>query len=130
MTDRTTLNRCIINQLRWYRRHTPEGLKRPRPLSQRELGELVGVSRTTIANIENEKQFLSIDLLYRICVALGLEIQDVLPTVAEFEAGIIEDAESVPGATFVEVGGVEHDMPAEWASKVHEAVSDREGDHA
>lgn len=51
-----------------------KSLRKLRGLSQVELGKLVGVGQTRIADIEAEPGLVSIDQLMRICRALGAEL--------------------------------------------------------
>jgi transcriptional regulator with XRE-family HTH domain len=65
-----------------------ERLKRRRMetnVTQAQLAEHVGVLRTSISNIEAGRQKLPLHLLYRLCVALGVEVPSVLPTSEEID---------------------------------------------
>jgi transcriptional regulator with XRE-family HTH domain len=52
-------------------------------VTQSQLAKRVGVTRTSIANIEAGTQKLPLHLLYRICEALKVEASELLPTVVE-----------------------------------------------
>lgn len=43
-------------------------------ITQQELSELCGINRTNIAKIENGKYNVSIDILSKVCNAIGYEI--------------------------------------------------------
>jgi transcriptional regulator with XRE-family HTH domain len=49
-------------------------------LTQEDLGKAVGLERTSIVLVEQGKQRLPIDRLYRISIALGSDIKDLLPS--------------------------------------------------
>lgn len=51
-------------------------------VSQPELAKLTGMSRTNIANLETGNHNLSIKNLYKICVALDVEVIDILPSIS------------------------------------------------
>lgn len=71
-----------------------ESIKRQRvkvDLTQTQLAETVGVLRTSIANIEAGRQRLPLHLLYRLCMELGVEVADILPSNA-----VISQPTSVP----------------------------------
>ena len=52
-------------------------------LSQSELGEVLGVKRSTVANIESGTQRASLHNVYEICAHYNLELSDFLPSVAD-----------------------------------------------
>jgi transcriptional regulator with XRE-family HTH domain len=59
--------------------------------SQAKLASLLGVSRASIVNIEAGRQHATLDLLWRIANALGVELVDLIPRRAELvtpEAGV------------------------------------------
>ena len=49
------------------------------PLNQAALGIKVGLSRTSITNIERGRQQVALHMLYELAYALGAEPQDLLP---------------------------------------------------
>ena len=49
--------------------------------SQHELGEQVGLTRTSITNIESGQQKIQVHTLYAIADALNVEVADFLPNV-------------------------------------------------
>lgn len=53
-----------------------------RGLTQQQLGDMVGLKRTSISNIEGGEQKPPLHVLYTICMALGLEPVDILPSIA------------------------------------------------
>ena len=54
-----------------------------RRLSQAELGEVLGVKRSTIANLESGAQRASLHNVYELCAHYDLELEDILPSIAE-----------------------------------------------
>jgi len=50
-----------------------------RQLTQKQLAESSGLTRTSIVHIEKGEQRIPIDRLYKIAVALGVQIMDILP---------------------------------------------------
>lgn len=49
-------------------------------ITQSDLAERTGVTRTSITNIEQGNQKLPVHLLYEICAQLDLGIEDILPS--------------------------------------------------
>jgi len=52
--------------------------------SQLELGKAVGLSRTSIANLEKGRHRIQIHVLYEIALVLGVEPSDLLPPLSAF----------------------------------------------
>ncbi|SRR6266508_347273 len=52
-------------------------------MSQTQLATAVGLLRTSIANLEAGRQRAPLHTLYPICVALGIEAVDILPSTQE-----------------------------------------------
>lgn len=66
--------------------------KKPK-LTQAGLAELLGVTRTSITNIEKGRQRVPLHMLYTLCAKLSVQISDVIPAVDE----VLGEA-SVPSA--------------------------------
>lgn len=68
-------------------------------ITQVELGDRVGVVRTTIANLEAGRQSISLPLLYRIALALKCELNSLLPPIETSlsDAGDITESPSKRG---------------------------------
>ncbi len=49
-------------------------------VTQAQLAEAVGVLRTSVTNIEAGRQKPPLHLLYRMCVALGVEVTSIVPS--------------------------------------------------
>jgi DNA-binding XRE family transcriptional regulator len=73
--NETVLYRGIGNKLRQRR----DDLK----VTQGQLATEAGVKRTSITNIEAGRQKVPLQLLYKLCAALEIEVVDVLPTNSE-----------------------------------------------
>lgn len=70
----------------WLYEQIGREIKRARELhglTQSELADRVGVTRTSISNLESGRQRVPIDTLFSICDVLGTEPRDILPTVEE-----------------------------------------------
>jgi len=59
--------------------------RKSRSLTQREVADLVGVSRVTLANIEGAKQNVQLAQVYSIAHALDVAPGDLLPSASELE---------------------------------------------
>lgn len=57
-------------------------------LTQADLAEMVGLTRTSITNIEKGNQKVPLQVLYRICEALRVPITDVMPAIADVQAPV------------------------------------------
>lgn len=84
-------------------------------MTQDQLAAKIGVTRTSITNIEAGTQKLSIYLLYSIAIALELEITAILPLISEVEGELPET---------VQVEGYTGKMSPSAAEFVREAVKD------
>lgn len=69
----------VLARMRRFRAQDRFGAARPQKFSQAELARLLGVSRTTVANIENKRQQLTVPMLYRISEVLDVPVADFLP---------------------------------------------------
>jgi transcriptional regulator with XRE-family HTH domain len=67
-----------------------------RKLTQTDLAATVGLTRTSVVNIEKGRQKLLLHTLYAFAAALGMEPVDLLPRVAESSEGYGAGAETVP----------------------------------
>jgi transcriptional regulator with XRE-family HTH domain len=122
--DRWSLNALLVNRIRGLRREHPDGRKRAKVLTQTELAQRAGLPRTTVTNIEGEKQLVSVELLYKLCHGLGVDLLDILPSVRELQELSLEELVHSDKGTRVRVDGKEHVLPAEWASAVKEATGE------
>lgn len=57
--------------------------RKARDLTQSDLAGALGLTRTSIANIEAGKQHTGIDTLYHIAQLLGVDVGDLLPSLSE-----------------------------------------------
>ena len=81
-----------MGRIRYYRERDREGVLRSQRFTQASLGQALGVSRTTVANVENGRQQLTVGLLLRIADALDVPPQQFLP---ELEAVKTSDLPTV-----------------------------------
>ena len=90
---------ALANAIRRYRFHRGE-------MTQKELAELIGLSRQTIMAIEGNKYPPSLEVAFRIAHVFGISIEDVFfyePNVDgehEFKDGLVVE---------VSLGGDDHD---------------------
>lgn len=57
-------------------------------MNQSDLGDKVGIGRTSISNIEKGRQKPPLSVIYKICHELDLEVYSVLPTYIEIQENI------------------------------------------
>ena len=63
-------------------------------LTQAQLGEILGLTRSTVANLESGAQRVSLHNVYEICAHYGLELNDILPSVNK----MVRQTSQLPGA--------------------------------
>lgn len=66
-------------------------------VSQTKLGDEVNLLRTSISNIEAGRQRPPLHLLYQLCIALDLELSDVLPSKDEIRVKNLVSIKTVNG---------------------------------
>lgn len=76
MIDADLLYQRIREQIKKIRTSEPDFR-----LSQAELGAILGLKRSSVANIEAGAQRASIHNIYEICDHFGLELSDLLPSI-------------------------------------------------
>lgn len=84
-------------------------------LTQAQLADLIGVLRTSITNLEAGRQKAPLPVLYDACLALGVEIAAILPTVAEVAREV-----DLP----VEVAGAVEAVPPRTAAFLRELLDE------
>lgn len=57
-----------------------KSIRKSKGWTQEDLGELVGLTRTSITNVELGRQRIQIHVLYKFAVALGCDERELLPT--------------------------------------------------
>ncbi len=85
--DERILYRALGQQLKLRRR----GLG----LTQQQLAVWLKIERTSIANIESGRQKAPLHTLYRLCLALDLDIAALLPPIASVTARRVGETEEV-----------------------------------
>jgi transcriptional regulator with XRE-family HTH domain len=78
-------------------------------MNQEKLAKILGLTRTSVTNIESGKQKITVDTLYRLCEEFSVEVSDLLPKLA--------DVVVVPSKQVV-VGGQSIDVPAKVAGVI------------
>lgn len=103
MIDDARLYRMLGERIRKLREESvsPDGR-----LTQGALAAQVGLERTSITNIENGNQKVTLHVLYGLCEALGVGVADVLPAVSEVDSG-----STVPVAAELQFGGKSYSAP-------------------
>ena len=76
MIDADLLYRTIRERIKSIRTAEPDTR-----LSQEELGAILGLKRSSVANLETGAQRASIHNLYALCDHFGLDLIDVLPDI-------------------------------------------------
>lgn len=106
MVDEARLYELIGDRIRKIRE-----MQTPR-MSQEELAKILQLNRTSVTNIEKGKQKVTLDTLYRLCTRFGLEMHDVLPSLADLKRSKHRS---------VVVGGHAHRLDEQTASAVARA---------
>jgi len=75
LVDAELLNRTVRERIRNLRSAEPET-----KLSQAELGKILGLSRSAVANLESGAQRVSLHNIYAICAHFNLKLEDLLPS--------------------------------------------------
>jgi len=90
------LNTLIANKIRTLRSN--------RGISQQVFSDCIGMSRSSIVNLEKGRQSLTIDNLYKICDVLECEVKDILPAVNkvitpfELPKDLVEEIDKISGS--------------------------------
>ena len=102
MLDEKKLSAAIGSRIKQLRRmQTPE-------MNQARLGKILGLTRTSITNIESGRQKLTVDTLFKLCEAFSVEVSELVPKVSDVAA---------PPKQIV-VGGQSFDVPAKAAGVI------------
>jgi DNA-binding XRE family transcriptional regulator len=78
MIDEKRLYATLGERIRRAREAYPTGR-----MTQAGLAEAIGLERTSITNIEKGNQKIPLQVLYRICEVLKLQLAEILPSLAE-----------------------------------------------
>lgn len=95
-------------------------LRRAAGLSQQALGERVGLSRTSIVNVEKGRQRVPLHMLVEFAAALGVEPINLLPVAAP-----VLDGERLPA----ELRGMDEGTQAWVLRQISASTKRREGPH-
>lgn len=92
---------------------------RPKSLSQQQLAERAGLTRGSIANIERGHQHPPLETLFRLARALEVEVQVLLPSMAEVGAEDLESrALTTQDEAPLEMLGLKGSMTEDWLKRV------------
>lgn len=81
-------------------------VRRKKGVSQEILADEIGLSRTSITNIEKGRQPIQLHSLYRIARLLGVEIKEILPSPKVFELPVVNEQLSVSRSEWLEAMNV------------------------
>lgn len=71
-------------------------IRQEQGLSQTQLADKIGLTRSSVANIEKARQFPPIHILFKISVSLSISIEDIIPTKSQHlneNSGLLEEIE-------------------------------------
>lgn len=104
-------------------RHThPNGSPRMPPVSQVALADLLGIRRTTVANVEKRRQRVPTWYLYAVCEVLGEDVHQVLPSIDE----VVMERRRLAAAgekRAVEIGGERFELERELLEQIEGVVA-------
>lgn len=78
-------------------------------MSQERLAKILGLTRTSVTNIERGKQKVTLDTLYRVCETFGIQVTDLMPALSEVARAADQS---------VVVAGQAYALPAKTADSV------------
>jgi transcriptional regulator with XRE-family HTH domain len=81
-------------------------VRRKKGVSQEIVADEIGLSRTSITNIEKGRQPIQLHSLYRIARLLGVEIKEILPSPQVFELPVGNEQLSVSRSEWLEAMNV------------------------
>ena len=88
-------------------------------MTQSQLGEAIGLLRTSVVNIESGRQKTPVHVLYAISVKMGVEPHDLLPAVSELDQ---------PMTVRIQIGGQTKEVPAKAAEFLSKLLEQTSGD--
>lgn len=81
-TEFTIKRKVVIEESVTYKKYIAiriSELRKSKKLTQEDFGNLIGLSRSSVANIEKGRQAVTMQLLYVITLELGVNSKDILP---------------------------------------------------
>lgn len=81
--DEGKVQEYVLGRIRYFRERDRNGVLRGKRFTQARLGHAIGVSRTTVANLENARQQLTVSMLLRIAEVLDVPPVMLLPELDE-----------------------------------------------
>ena len=91
-------------------------------MTQMDLSKRVGLSRTTIANIERGRQTVSLPLFFRFAIALNVPVEELLPSVQVSLSG-----KSISGEVSGDSGGILSKAQI-WAEEILQETEKESGE--
>lgn len=88
-------------------------------MNQEKLGRILGLTRTSVTNIERGKQKLTVDTLYKLCETFSVEVSELVPPLADVVVATSKQ---------VVVGGQSFEVPAKTADYVNTLRPTASGD--
>jgi len=82
-------------------------------INQTDLGEKVGIGRSSITNIENGRQKPPLSIIYKICRELDIDVHTILPTYGEVEEIINSDNDKSSLKPYYEKYGLDENLQRE-----------------
>lgn len=89
-------------------------------MNQESLAKRVGLTRTSVTNIERGRQKVTLDTVYRLCEVFGISIAELMPALNEVTAESI----SVEAGQSVTVAGQTYALPDKVAQSVRRLLPD------
>lgn len=116
-----TLDKVVGARIARLRKMHADGRLRERAISQQELADLLGVSRSHVANLENGRQRITLGAVFAVCEALSEDTRDVIPSMDEFERELAE-ASRRQTVVHVKFGGKEHEVDSDLMDALSSAL--------
>jgi transcriptional regulator with XRE-family HTH domain len=89
--------------------------------TQVQLASEAGILRTTLVNLESAKQGLSLESLYQLCVALGVQVSEILPPVEK-----VVGAKTTSGKNLLVKGKkLDEELGIDLADKIAKELEER-----
>ena len=98
-------------------------VRRKKDVSQEMLADELGLSRTSVTNIEKGRQPIQLHSLYRIARLLGVEIKEILPSPQLFESPRTSEQLSVSRSEWLQAMNVKVPKGLSNAPKRHRTRS-------
>jgi DNA-binding XRE family transcriptional regulator len=84
-------------------------------MSQERLAGILGLTRTSVTNIESGKQKVTLETVYKLCETFGIQVAELVPHLSEV---------SIATDQSVVVAGQAYELPVKTASSVKRHLPD------